>query len=649
MVDGRRDVLVVGRALVSGVLVVLFCSLVLSAGSARGLWGMVGACLGVGGAPAGAVWMGWGGLGVLLAGDDARRGKRRIGLGLGGLGMLAGAVLLLHWMVGEASASDGVAGATMLGIVGAVKFISLWDFAIVGFLPEFDGERWKARRAGLAVTAAVEDEDVGPIVPWRGVRRMAYGALGLVVVLAGVRAWWGWEAGRELAAEVRGWRERGEPVTVGELAGAKIADEQNAAVALRAAAKAFRENAGYTKLSSDPNTYKLPWSSELMGWARETVEANAEGLRLVRVARGRGGVNWGPPIDFRDDALMRWRDIGNQRGLADLLRYAAIYAHQVGDDAEAMELARDAAAQAVAVDRAPMFVSHLIGLSLEAIYSDSLLKIAPDLRIGQMDRAATPEQVQALIGRLLEVTGRRERTKRVFQADRVLGIEGLKSRPWPHVEMMPGGQRVKSVSPAWWEYPTTFLFKPFYQRRLLRDFRYLASAATAAEEANWAAASAKVPRGFPADPKSGLFLVEWHILQARGAAGMDHFIRAEFQNAAQRRAAAVALAIRLYEVDHGGKRPTKLAELVPGYLAEVPSDPFSAAGQAMGYVANAPNPFLYSVFMNGTDEVAAGTWAPELSDEGRWRTPDVVFFLQRVPPTTGPATQAGESGLKVQG
>jgi len=46
--------------------------------------------------------------------------------------------------------------------------------------------------------------------------------------------------------------------------------------------------------------------------------------------------------------------------------------------------------------------------------------------------------------------------------------------------------------------------------------------------------------------------------------------------------AAVALAIRLYEIDHS-HRPATLDELVPDYLPEVPDDPFADDGGKIGY------------------------------------------------------------------
>ena len=54
-----------------------------------------------------------------------------------------------------------------------------------------------------------------------------------------------------------------------------------------------------------------------------------------------------------------------------------------------------------------------------------------------------------------------------------------------------------------------------------------------------------------------------------------------FWTLASRRRAAVGLAARLYEVDHG-RRPATVADLVPGYLEAAPLDPMVDDGSVIG-------------------------------------------------------------------
>jgi hypothetical protein len=53
-----------------------------------------------------------------------------------------------------------------------------------------------------------------------------------------------------------------------------------------------------------------------------------------------------------------------------------------------------------------------------------------------------------------------------------------------------------------------------------------------------------------------------------------------YQSLAKRRAAAVSLALRLYELDHGC-RPKTLDELEGEYLDKVPGDPMEPGGDRL--------------------------------------------------------------------
>jgi len=93
---------------------------------------------------------------------------------------------------------------------------------------------------------------------------------------------------------------------------------------------------------------------------------------------------------------------------------------------------------------------------------------------------------------------------------------------------------------------------------------------------------------------------------------------------AERRMAATALAIRLYELDYG-RRPERLAELVPDYLPSVPGDPFAAADRPIGYVPHAPRPVLYSVNIDGVDE--GGRYVLYSAGRVERDAADLPFFL----------------------
>ena len=112
------------------------------------------------------------------------------------------------------------------------------------------------------------------------------------------------------------------------------------------------------------------------------------------------------------------------------------------------------------------------------------------------------------------------------------------------------------------------------------------------------------------------------------APGLDAAVERGFRALAERRLAAVALAVRLYYVEKG-KWPGSLDELAPQYLPAVPDDPM-ASGKKIGYVADAQRPRNYSVGENETDE--GGSDAPRkktVGGGGRWTEEDAVVHLMR--------------------
>jgi hypothetical protein len=61
----------------------------------------------------------------------------------------------------------------------------------------------------------------------------------------------------------------------------------------------------------------------------------------------------------------------------------------------------------------------------------------------------------------------------------------------------------------------------------------------------------------------------------------------------------VSLALRAYQVEHQ-KYPASLAELVPEYLEQIPTDPFSLK-QPLRYRVKGEEYLLYSIGPDGTD------------------------------------------------
>ena len=113
------------------------------------------------------------------------------------------------------------------------------------------------------------------------------------------------------------------------------------------------------------------------------------------------------------------------------------------------------------------------------------------------------------------------------------------------------------------------------------------------------------------------------------------------------RLAATTLAIRAYAADHANELPTTLDALVPTYLASVPTDPLAPGAPRLHYHPTAPDPILYSVGEDATDNAGdqnpiRQTHRPDNRPLDRWQTNDAVLHLNRQPRYTPPPDEDPE-------
>ncbi len=160
-----------------------------------------------------------------------------------------------------------------------------------------------------------------------------------------------------------------------------------------------------------------------------------------------------------------------------------------------------------------------------------------------------------------------------------------------------GGETARRTT-LWW------LTKPAHLHDRAASWRYFARVEEALDAPTWQSFSAIEVR--PPPTTTGLNTVD------RISDRSDPSIRVHWQwlygSRAQRRLAATALAIRLYQLDHDGRRPRSLRDLVPKYLSDVPVDPFAADARPLGYRNDSQVQALYSVGPDGSDETADLHW-----------------------------------------
>jgi hypothetical protein len=444
-----------------------------------------------------------------------------------------------------------------------------------------------------------------PVRFWWFKRLMALG-LALVLVLTVVRLAWGRQMAGRLATAEAAVRERGGATSVAELnQPSGIPPASNAATYLKTALTALRPIYG----PSSSNLYWAEYPPYSPAWhklAAAAFTANQPAFAKARAARPFARADWGlsyvnPLLSPPTTTLNTTRELANQ--LAD----AALYQHVQANDAAAVEHARDALHLARSLDQETTLIHHLVAEGIEAVALQRLIVIAPGMRIIPGDDvpagaavpsgAATRGQIEAIIRDLLEAPAPGESTAATLHgAEAVLVRDTLR-----------------------WATRSNWAITPAIDGL---EHKVLAGAdayARAATQPSAALASAAMP-----DPPAGGNAVLTRATGPRGRVGSSNGVLAnwfgdisvnysrviehDMRILTERRMAAVSLAAQLYRVDHAGRWPRKLDELVPTYLPAVPRDPFRADDGPLSYLVaknsadGAERPMVYTVSTDGIDE-----------------------------------------------
>lgn len=478
--------------------------------------------------------------------------------------------------------------------------------------------------------------DARPIPPrfwW--LKRFSLAAAVFVIAMIGVRIWWGHYADRRLQATIARYRAAGQPVTLEDFQTAPIPDEDNAAYYLKeAAAKIVQPEDVQIEFEA------LPANGQSCAKHAQAVEriiaANREPLRLLREARSRRIARWG--VLFRSPALnVLLPHLAAQRRLAKLASVAAIHEHQTGRDAEAVAVLRDVLAQGpLAGNEEGFLISHLVGLAIENLAIQTLESVLPDLASAEVDshgtssmQPATRREIEAILAELLDEDEMRHSYRRSFYAERMLGIDTMQCLCDSRLSLAAvfGGPTALNRAVA-------SLLAPSWKLEAVRAAKHVTCYAEAGVAVSWPAAQRFLPAEFD-EPKS--FAEQVARLLSFLAMHLDRAVQLQFRAYAQRRMAAIALAIRLYEIDHGD-RPADLHDLVPAYLPGVPRDPFDPSNGIIRYRPDIPSPLLYSIGPNEIDEQGAIGW----KSDGRidLDVHDIPFYLNGDRPRRSATTTA---------
>lgn len=467
--------------------------------------------------------------------------------------------------------------------------------------------------------------------------------VGLIIVLhAGLSR----VAERKLNHQVAVYRAAGEPMSGAELArldADTVADADNAALTLRAAAASVDENSPAVRAFDEilheyrEDPVRPPLTEDEVKRMRDLLAANPAALAGASKAVTQPGVDW--KLNFSTPMVLSLLpDLNPQRRLAQVLGAAALVAHHDGNDAEALRRVREMLFISRAVDRQPTLVSHLVAIGISALATHHLTLIAPELTVstdGSAEggagggRAATPEQVRELIAELLDDRPIHEGRKRALRGERVMQLDAATALAYGKIPL-----DQLSGSPSDGRTPeqrrraakvSGYAIKPIALNDALIMIRYATGLVESGEADDLHALRAKLPR-FPMEVKENHVM---HLVASMLLPSLDRAIEQDFRNLATRQTAATALAVRWYALEHDGQLPGRLEDLVPKYLPKVPVDPMAAGGKPLGYVAG-ERPIVYSVGENGRDD--GGKEPPPTATAREIRAmSDEVVHLKRHP------------------
>lgn len=499
----------------------------------------------------------------------------------------------------------------------------------------------------------------------RRLRLFVLAVLGYVAAMLLMIGGWHWYSSARLASAIGQIRAAGDPVTPDEFnPTADLPAAENAAVTYESAIAAidaptqFRDPQGNLADAVEIARNQLREHGD-SALAERIVDRNGKALSLWRSARQLDETDWG--VRFSSPMInVLLPQLSGQRRLAKLGVAAGSVAAKRGDHAELVQIALDLAHLARRIDepRTSVVISHMVAIAVHSLLAETLLEpLIPNLSVapvgpgastrssdtadvpqggaaGRSARPAPRDAVLELIRELYDDAPIRKGWQRAMTAERASMLDtvrGFLDGTTPGAILgVPGSmgisaRLVRSVTRA------TFQLDGV---RMLRNATLMLRAGLAASFPEAQRFVAEIESSAGATVNVPFTQQASRILSRILEPAYDRSLSLSFRIRAMRRMAATALAIRLFELDHG-TRPASLAELVPEYLPDPPRDPFAPNDEPLGYVPAGPRPRVYSRGEDGRDDGGKfGYRESGLVDPDRL---DLVYFLDGQRPTNEPA------------
>lgn len=467
-----------------------------------------------------------------------------------------------------------------------------------------------------------------PLIPPRfwWLKRISIAIAAVVIMFAGLFLWAEYRSRALLNSRIAEWKAAGQPIDPQDFnRKTRLPDERNAAKLYNDAAAAFTWPAD---IDSTLNLDDVMDLDKHLDEARKVVAANQPMLDLMRRASELEEADWGLSVTS-PIVVMGMPSLTGARNCAKVCGLAAKVAARDGNPNDSIQNLRDSLRLGDSLRQHPVTLVKM----LNSTAIDSFTLSVAEQMIGNLysidespnQRGALRRMVHLLTEYLLGENDIQESWRMTMQLERASCMDAG--------AMLANG----SLSPAaMMGRPPPRIAAPLYHvwRIAARPIWRCYAVRAADRLTKFAEINVDAPYGDTQRWLAKISAIEMdnHILTAAmspmwsvSAPHYDRIIQGLYQNLALRRMAACALAIRMYEWDHG-RRPTRLEELVPDYLPRVPVDPFDPDAGLIRYMPDAIPARLYSVSVNETDE--GGAYALFSRGGINWREKDLVFRLE---------------------
>lgn len=240
-------------------------------------------------------------------------------------------------------------------------------------------------------TKLPEPTDV-PIPPrYWWLKRIAIGVVVLLLLVVGLRLWWGYSVDRRIDAMIAEYHAASQPILPEDFVTDPVPDEENAVWYYQQAAAAITMPAGATITIDD--IVKKP---ELLYTNNDQVttiiSANQTAIELARQAKQASNVHWN--INARKLTIAWMPGLSAHRNGIKLHIVAASKDAAEDNHSEALHDLDVALSWADTVQKYPSLIAHLIAISGHAMVCDTLERFGPTIAHGQ-----SRQQIEELINR----------------------------------------------------------------------------------------------------------------------------------------------------------------------------------------------------------------------------------------------------------